>query len=258
MLKIENGCYHTPQQKISPLVKLFPSAVFYLRFLGNTLRNGRIAKQGKYDDAAWEKNSLEILSLLESVGVTVDITGFEYLENRDRPAVFIGNHMSMMETLLLPGFIRRTMPATFIIKESLLHYPVFKYIMRSRNPIAVTRTNPRKDLQTVFTEGQDRLKKGISIVVFPQTTRTFDFNPRKMSSIGTKLAQKAEVDIIPVALKTDAWENGTWIKDLGKINTHRKARFAFGSPITAEEDNKQEKVVSFIAEKLQHWQAEEE
>ncbi len=254
MLKVENGCYHTPHQNLSPLVKLFPSTVFYFRFLGNILRNGRIARQGKYDDAVWEANSLEILSLLESVGVTVDVTGFEYLENRDSPAIFIGNHMSMMETLLLPGFIRRTMPATFIIKESLLHYPVFKHIMRSRDPIAVTRTNPRKDLQTVFTEGQIRLKKGISVVVFPQTTRTF--TPRRMSTIGTKLAQKAKADIIPIALKTDAWENGAWIKDLGRINTDQKARFAFGPPIAAEEDNKQEKVVRFITEKLQLWQTE--
>ncbi|PID74860.1 MAG: hypothetical protein CSB28_00985 [Desulfobacterales bacterium] len=149
------------------------------------------------------------------------------------------------------------MPVTFIIKESLLHYPVFKYVMRSRNPIAVTRTNPRKDLQTVFSEGQDRLKKGISIVVFPQTTRALQFIPQKMSTIGTKLAQKAKVEIIPVALKTDAWENGSWIKDLGRINPQKKVHFAFGPPIGTDKENRQQEVVNFIEEKLQGWQTAE-
>ena len=61
--------------------------------------------------------------------------------------------MSMMETLILPVMVQPIKPVTFVVKETLLSYPVFKHIMLSRNPIAVTRTNPRQDLKTVLNEG---------------------------------------------------------------------------------------------------------
>ncbi len=256
VLKIEKGWYRSPENRVSIIARLFPTAIFYFHFLGIVLRAGWLAKRGKYDDATWAASSRDVLRRLESIGVKVEASGFEYLQQIESSVVFIGNHMSMMETLVLPAFIRQYIPVTFIIKESLLHYPIFKYVMRSRDPIAVTRTNPRKDLTTVFTEGKKRLAAGISVIVFPQTTRQLEFDPTQMSSIGSKLAQKADAAIIPVALKTDAWTNGRWMKDFGAIKPQKKVRFAFGPPIMPQEENRQEATTRFIAQKLRNWQAE--
>ncbi len=77
-----------------------------------------------------------------------------------------------------------------------------------------------------------------------------------MSSIGTKLAQKAGTAIIPIALKTDAWNNGRWLKDFGTITPQKKVYFAFGPPIPPKEENKQQTTTRFIAQKLQDWQPE--
>lgn len=253
MLKIVDGCYKTSKRRLPIFTRLFPSLIFYISFIGILIRCGWFAKHGRYDDTAWEASSRDILWLLESVGVEVEVEGLEHIENCDGPTVFIGNHMSMMETLVLPAFIVRSKPATFIIKESLLHYPIFKYVMRSRNPIAVTRTNPRADLKTVLTEGNKRLTEGVSIIVFPQTTRQQEFNPKKMSSIGSKLASRSQVSIIPIALKTDAWKVGRLIKDFGRIDPREKSRFAFGPPISADSENKQNAVNEFIAHKLAQW-----
>ncbi len=258
MLKIEKGWYRSPETRVSIIARFFPTAIFYFHFVGIVLRASWLARRGKYDDATWAASSRDVLRRLESAGVKVEVSGLECLQQIESPVVFIGNHMSMMETLVLPALIRQYIPVTFIVKESLLHYPIFKYVMRSRNPIAVTRTNPRKDLTTVFTEGKKRLAAGISVIVFPQTTRQLEFDPKQMSSIGSKLAQKAEAVIIPVALKTDAWNNGRWIKDFGAINPQKKVRFAFGPPILPQEENKQETITRFIAQKLCDWQAEEE
>jgi 1-acyl-sn-glycerol-3-phosphate acyltransferase len=161
----------------------------------------------------------------------------------------------MMETFLLPGFVQPIRAVTFIVKESLLNYPVFKHVMRSRNPIALTRTNPRQDLKTVMQEGVARLQNSISVIVFPQTTRAHNFDPTQMSSIGVKLAKKAGVPVIPLALKTDCWENGERFKDFGRINTAKKAYFSFGEPIIVESkgDVEQEKINNFISDKLDEW-----
>jgi hypothetical protein len=45
--------------------------------------------------------------------------------------------------------------------------------------------------------GLARLKQGISIVVFPQTTRMVDFDASQFNSIGVKLAKKAGVPVVP-------------------------------------------------------------
>ena len=236
---------------------LFPSLAFYFHLFCIIYRASKLAKHDLYDGSNWMENSYEVMQRLEQVGIRIEISGIENVEKVNGAAVIIGNHMSMMETLLLPAMIQPINPVTFVVKEALLSYPVFKYIMRSRNPIAVTRTNPRQDLKTVLSEGLDRLNKGISVIVFPQTTRSHNFDEKQMSSIGVKLAKKAGVPIIPLALKTDCWQNGKQIKDFGRLNVAKIAHFAFGEPIALEGkgDAEQAVVNAFITRKLKEWVA---
>jgi len=235
--------------------KLFPSLIFYLRLFFIVFRASRRAKHGCYDGKDWVESSYEVMQGLEKAGVCIEISGIENVVEVSGPVVIIGNHMSMMETLILPVMLQPVKPVTFVVKESLLSYPVFKHVMRSRYPIAVSRTNPRQDLKTVLNEGLDRLKKDISIIVFPQTTRSHTFDAMQMSSIGVKLAKKAGVSIIPLALKTDCWSNGKKFKDFGRLDISKVAHFAFGEPITVEGkgDVEQATVNTFIAEKLKGW-----
>lgn len=251
-----NHSYKTPSGSATLWGKLFPSFSFYTSLLSNVFFSSRKARKGTYDDEAWRLSSLKILRDLEHTGLTVTINGIEHLQKLDSPCVIIGNHVSMMETLVLPAIVNQEKPITFVIKESLMEYPVFKHVMRSRNPIAVTRNNPRQDLKTVLTEGIDRLQHGTSVTIFPQTTRGTDFDPKQFSSIGVKLAQKAGVPVLPLALKTDAWTNGQWIKDLGKILPERNVHFAFGAPfmVNGKGREEHEKVINFISRKLKEWQ----
>jgi 1-acyl-sn-glycerol-3-phosphate acyltransferase len=187
----------------------------------------QLAKKGIYTEGDWAKSSLHILNALESCGVEIDIQGMEHVCASTEPCVFIGNHMSTLETFILPTLIAPYRSATFVVKKSLVDYPLFKWLMRSRNPVVVNRTNPREDLKTVLNEGCIRLAQGTSVIVFPQTTRAAAFNPEQFNSIGVKLAKKAGVPIIPIALKTDAWGNGTRIKDFGVIDPAKKVNFEF-------------------------------
>ncbi len=141
-----------------------------------------------------------------------------------------------------------------MVKESLIDYPVFKHVMKSRDPIVVGRINPREDFKKVLEGGLKRLNQGISVLIFPQTTRTTELDPKAFNSIGIKLAKKAGVPVIPFALKTDAWGIGRWIKDLGKIDPSKRVRFWFGNPITVRGRGKDEHeaVLQFIMEKLKN------
>jgi len=239
-----------------PLASIIsPSLCFYFRLFFTVFTASREAKAGKYDGKAWADDSFEVLGELEDAGMRIDISGLVHLNRLKEPAVIIGNHMSMMETLLLPSMIRPLKPVTFIVKESLLEYPIFKHVMRARKPIAVTRTNPRQDLKTVLQEGTEMLNNGISIIVFPQTTRAHSFDPSQMSTIGVKLAKNAGAPVVPLALKTDGWQNGRRFKDFGKLDRRKTAFFRFGEPFRVEGKGnlEHEKINRFITDHLRQW-----
>jgi len=224
--------------------------------MASIYRAARKAKNGEYDTEAWRTSSVNVMQALERTGLKITISGIEHLQNLDTPCVIVGNHMSMMDTTILPGIITQERPLTFIIKKSLMDYPVFKHVMRSQNPIALGRKNAREDLKTVMVEGKKRLDQGISVTVFPQTTRSTDFIPKQFNTIGVKLALRADVPVLPVALKTNAWTNGKLIKDLGRIKPEISTHIAFAAPLTIEGKGRAEhqKVIEFIASKLKSWQ----
>jgi 1-acyl-sn-glycerol-3-phosphate acyltransferase len=156
---------------------------------------------------------------------------------------------------VLPTVIQPLKRVAFVVKKSLVEYPVFGHLMRARDPIVVGRTNPREDLKAVFEGGVERLRSGISIVVFPQRTRSPLFDPASFNSIGIKLAKKAQVPVVPLALKTDAWANGTLLKDFGRIDPSRPVHFAFGEPQLVQGCGAAEhqRVVEFIRGNLESW-----
>lgn len=249
--------YESPPTKVSLLARTFPSLSFF-RVMGAIVwRCSAQAKRGRYHGAEWSDSSQEVVRALERVGVRFEITGVEHLETLDEPCVFIANHMSVLETFVLPGIIRPLRPVTFVVKQGLMTYPVFRHVMRSRDPIVVTRTHPREDFRAVMQGGKERLAKGISVVVFPQTTRTTSFDPEQFNTIGVKLAHRAGVPVVPLALLTDAWGNGKRFKDVGKIDPSRKVHLAFGEPLRVEGRGAQEheRVIAFIQGRLEEWLA---
>jgi len=258
-LNYTNASYLTKPGKIPSNVWFAPSLIFYCRFFGVVFRASRKAKRGVYEDPDWCQSSYEVFKLLENMGLCFQVTGIDHLRNLEGPCVIIGNHMSIMETLVLPFIVNPVKKTTFIVKESLLAYPIFKHIMRSRNPIAVTRTNPRQDLRTVMEEGVERLGKGISVIVFPQTTRSVSFDPEQMSSIGVKLAKKAGVSIVPLALQTSGWKNGKLFKDFGGIDASADVHFAFGEQIQVKGKGTEEHqmIIEYIETKLAEWKQNE-
>jgi 1-acyl-sn-glycerol-3-phosphate acyltransferase len=246
--------YSTPLRHVSWSSRRFPNFVFYSKLVGVVIKAAGLAKKGAYSNEEWVKSSRTILDLLEMVGVSVEMENISAISGLDSPCVFVGNHMSVLETFVLPFIIQPHIKFTFVVKESLINYPVFKHIMKSRDPIVVGRVNPREDFKKVLEGGLNRLSQGISVLIFPQTTRTTQLDPKAFNSIGIKLAKKAGVPVIPFALKTDAWGIGRWIKDFGKIDPSKRVRFWFGNPITVSGRGKDEHeaVLQFIMEKLKN------
>lgn len=251
----EESVYRTSKRKLSWFAGNFPDLCLYGKFIGITLRSARMAKRGLYDSAAWSDSSCKVLRALESVGVDVTVEGMDILGRLNSACVFIGNHMSTLETLILPGIIQPFMEVTFVVKEGLVRYPVFKHVMRSRDPVLVGRTNPREDLKAVLEGGTEKLKSGSSMIIFPQTTRSTSLDPEQFNTIGVKLARRAQVPVVPFALKTDAWGIGKIVKEFGKVDPSKRVWFAFGEPIMISGSGREEHkfIMEYIMGKLLDW-----
>ena len=228
---------------------------FTFKYAVTVFRTRKAAKRGVYDTREWSDSSYYIFRFIEKTGGKFHISGMENIAKTPDPVLFISNHMSTLETMILPCIISPHRELTFVVKESLVKHPLFGDVMRSRNPIVVGRTDPRKDFEAVMNGGMELLSNGISIVIFPQSTRSLDFRPEEFNSLGVKLAKKAGVNVVPIALKTDFWGNGKMIKELGPLDRHKPINIKFGEPFSVQGNGKEEnqKIIDFIKSSLEEW-----
>jgi 1-acyl-sn-glycerol-3-phosphate acyltransferase len=250
-----NNVYRTDTKRVSFLGKLVPTLYFYSRVIAIVVSAGYRAKINKYSKEKYTHSSFDTVRALEAVGIPFEISGIEHVKNLQGPCVFIGNHMSTLETFMCSSLILPIRDFTFVVKQALLEFPLFKHIMKFTDAIAVGRQNPREDLTTVLKEGEAKIKNGTSIIIFPQRTRTVNFSAKDFNTIGIKLAIRANAPVVPVAFKTDVWKNGKIFKDFGGIDTHKKAYIRFGEAMNIQGRGKEEhqKIIAFITDNLKNW-----
>jgi len=247
--------YKTPARIRQPLSCLLPNLSFYWRMAMIVRLGGAKAAADAYGAEDWITGSVGIVRALEYCGGIFEISGMENFINLSGPCVFVGNHMSTLETFVLPCLIQPHRDVTFVVKESLLRYPWFGRLLASRDPIKVDRKDPRADLTTMLQGGAERLARGRSLIVFPQGSRSTLVDPEHFNSIGVKIAKKAGVPAIPVAVRTDAWGNGNIFKDFGAIRPELGIYFKFGPAMEISGNGKSahQEILRFIQDNLTSW-----
>jgi len=250
--------YETPAERPTGLaMRLLPgrTAPFYWYVLKSILWGRSRGVKGEFDDEALVECSLRFAEYTEVCGGRLHVTGLDSLRSTPGAVVFVANHMSVLETFLLPGMIGQAKPLEFVVKESLVSHPLFGPLLQSLGAITVTRKNIREDLRCVLEQGTRALHSGRSMCVFPQSTRRTDFVESMFNTMGARLAHRAGVAVIPIALRTDFWQNGKLIKDMGRIDCARDIQFAFGQPIPPADHPKivHQQVLEFLRQHLPAW-----
>ena len=168
-------------------------------------------------------------------GVKADIRGLENLpSDPEKPALLVGNHNGFFDVIIMYTlFPERT---GFIAKKEFKKVPLLNLWMMMLYCLFLDRKDTRQGLQTILT-AIEHVKKGISIFVFPEGTRSKDGKMKEFKAGAFKIATKTGCPIIPVAISgtADIFEN-----HLPLIKS-RPVVITIGEPIAVNSLEKDEK-----------------
>ncbi|HLV32890.1 MAG TPA: lysophospholipid acyltransferase family protein [Chitinispirillaceae bacterium] len=136
--------------------------------------------------------------LLMAGGVKVVVKGVEKLDKNKR-YVFIANHSSNLDIPVL--FSGLEYQISFIAKKELFMIPFFGWGIAAMGHICIDRKNARKARES-FTRAIKHLKKEhISLILFPEGTRSVDGTVGEFKRASFTLALEAGVQVVPVAIR---------------------------------------------------------
>ena len=130
-------------------------------------------------------------------GIDLRVEGEEHIWSH-RPAVFIFNHQSGLDAILMMKLIRRDI--TGIGKMELKKNPVFGPIFTAAGVIFIDRANSTQAIEALK-PAVDALKEGRSLVIAPEGTRSPTPRLGRFKKGAFHLAMQAGVPIVPVVFQ---------------------------------------------------------
>jgi putative phosphoserine phosphatase / 1-acylglycerol-3-phosphate O-acyltransferase len=137
---------------------------------------------------------------LAVAGIDVEVAGEQNLWAQ-RPAVFIFNHQSKLDLLLMMYLLRRDF--TGVAKKEAANVPGFGAFMRMADVAFIDRGNTRQArerLQPMV----DKIKKGLSLCIAPEGTRSYTPQVGPFKKGAFHLAMQAGVPIVPIVVRNSA------------------------------------------------------
>jgi putative phosphoserine phosphatase/1-acylglycerol-3-phosphate O-acyltransferase len=130
-------------------------------------------------------------------GVDLSVTGEEHLWS-DRPAVFVFNHQSSFDVIVIARLLRRDFTA--VAKAELAHDPRFAPLAALAGVVYVERGN-RAQSRAALTPVVDKIRSGVSLAIAPEGTRsaTPTLGPFKKGAF--HIAVAAGVPVVPVVIR---------------------------------------------------------
>ena len=129
--------------------------------------------------------------------VRIKIRGMEKLD-KNQSYIFMLNHQSWFDIFVVYGWL----PFFFkwIMKADLRKIPFVGTACEAAGHIFINRESP-KAAQESLKKAEETLRKGVSIVIFPEGTRTRDGKLGKFKRGGFKIATDLGLPIVPITLR---------------------------------------------------------
>lgn len=177
----------------------------------------RSGKRGHALARCWAK------TILWASGVNVEIAGLDHFEGKG-PYIFMSNHQGAYDIFALAS----ALPIHFkwLAKKELFAIPILGQGMRLAGYIPLDREGTRETVKEM-NEAAAKIRDGMSVVIFPEGSRSEDGSLRPFKKGGFSLAIKSGVPIVPIAIhgSREIMPKGRWTVRPGRI------RIQIGEPV---------------------------
>ena len=129
-------------------------------------------------------------------GVRVRVEGIENLLP-GRSYIFAANHQSQFDIFALQGYLG--IDFRWMAKKELFKVPVFGQALKLGGAIEVDRAHSRQAVKSLD-EAAKRIVDGISVIIFPEGTRSPDGKLMSFKAGGMVIAIKSGVPLVPMAI----------------------------------------------------------
>jgi len=123
-------------------------------------------------------------------------TNFSYLnptgETFEKPSVIISNHQSHID---LMAIMMLTPKLIILTKNWVWHNPIYGVVIRYADYFPIT------DTEQMLVNLEQKVKKGYSVMIFPEGTRSEDSKILRFHRGAFFMAEKLGLDIVPVFIK---------------------------------------------------------
>ena len=135
-------------------------------------------------------------TIVRAAGITLRAENAELID-RDKRYILIANHYSYFDIPCI--FAAIPQPIRFMAKVSLFKIPIFGWALAKSGFIPIDRKNRRTAVKSFDLAGE-RIRKGNTIVIFPEEGRTRERNMREFQRGAFLLAIKSGLPIVPMAI----------------------------------------------------------
>ena len=136
-------------------------------------------------------------AILWVCGIKVTATGRDTVDP-SVPRIYMTNHQSYFDIFALLAHL--PVHFKFILKQELMRIPLLGIAMRKARYIGIQRDDPRKAIQSM-NEAAEKIRKGASVVMFPEGTRSVDGRLQAFKKGGFTLALRSGCGIVPVTIR---------------------------------------------------------
>lgn len=131
------------------------------------------------------------------VGVELDVTGEEHVWAH-RPCVFVFNHQSQADVLVLPYLLRRDLAG--VGKKEIGDIPILGKIFQIAGTVLIDRENSSSAVEAMRPLVDVIQKEGRSVCIAPEGTRSTSTNLGRFKKGAFHLAMQAQVPIVPIVI----------------------------------------------------------
>ena len=137
-----------------------------------------------------------VIDLVGNKKTVINVKGLENIP-QNGSCVFVSNHQSYLDIPLIIASSKQSMG--FISKYEILHIPLLSGWMKLLQCVFLKRKSPHQSVEAM-NKGVETIKKGYSLVIFPEGHRSRSNEIKQFHPGSFKLAFRSEAPIVPVTI----------------------------------------------------------